>query len=62
VTAIIPIREETPLVSTISDALSSSPLPVLFTLVMLGVGVVAGCVSRSAVERVDPNFREGAGI
>jgi hypothetical protein len=29
---------------------------------MLGVGVVAGRVSRPAVERVDPSFREGAGI
>jgi len=33
-----------------------------YIAVMLGVGVVAGRASRSAVERVDPNFREGAGI
>jgi hypothetical protein len=61
-TAIIPVRNETPLVSAMFDALSSSPPQTPFTLVTLGVGVVASRVSRPAVECVDLNFREGAGI
>jgi hypothetical protein len=51
--------EGTLLVFTMSDALSSSLRQALFTLPILGVGVVAGRISWPAV---DPNFWDGAGI